>query len=358
MIVQERAGTTIGKTRIMILGGGFGGVYCAKKLEQLMARWNLDIEITLVSRQNFFVFTPMLPQVVSGMIESNHVVVPVRQVLKRSRFYEADVVSIDTEAKQVKLRITEGEETVSDVALGYDQLVVSLGSDTNFASMPHISEFVFTLKNLRDALVLRNHVIDMLERAEIETDEQKRKRLLNFVIVGGGLSGIETAAELNSFLHKVLKYYPGLTVNPSVRCPPFQVTIVQSRDRILPEVNAELAAFTLAKMREQETSIILNSKVIDVRSDSAIIADKQGKHTIIPTETVIWTTGVSANSVLSGIPCEKPATGRLPVDSFLRVKGHNEIWSVGDCAHIIQGLYGEPFPPTAQHALKEAEVAA
>ncbi|HVX01609.1 MAG TPA: NAD(P)/FAD-dependent oxidoreductase, partial [Nitrososphaera sp.] len=370
-----------GGERILILGGGFGGVYCAKRLERLMARHNLDFQITLVSRQNFFVFTPMLPQVISGMIESNHVVVPIRQILKNTRFYEAEVQSIDAVNKKVLIRtgsniddadpntaIANGFEagqgrspygsTMPDlIALEYDHLVICLGSDTNFMCMPEIEDNVFVLKNLKDALVLRNHIIDMLERADIESDGDRRRQMLNFVIVGGGLSGIETAAELNQFLHDVIKYYPSLMAEFSGTIP--KIIVVQSRDRILPEVNSRLAEYASRKLRQEGISIILNSRVTDVAKDHVVILDKKENiKSTIPTETVLWTAGISPNSIIASIPCDKPSSGRLPVDSHLRVQGHQNIWAIGDCAYILDEKNGEQFPPTAQYAIREAELVA
>lgn len=357
-------------------------MYCAKQLERLMARHNLDLQITLVSRQNFFVFTPMLPQIISGMIESNHVVVPIRQILKSTRFYEADVQSIDAANRKVLLRTGDssgnGGATITTngfgggqgsrydsatpdlIALEYDHLVVCLGSDTNFMCMPEIEDHVFVLKTLKDALVLRNHIIDMLERADIEVDDARRRQMLNFVIVGGGLSGIETAAELNQFLRDVIKYYPNLKTTEFSGVIP-KIIVVQSRDRILPEVNSKLAEYTLKKLKQDGISVILNSRVTDVAKDCVAILDKNENNnskSTIPTETVLWTAGISPNSVIASIPCEKPSSGRLPVDSHLRVQGHQNIWAIGDCAYILDEKNGEQFPPTAQYAIREAELVA
>lgn len=338
------------------MGGGFGGIYCAKKLETLIAKRKIDAEITLVSRQNYFVFTPMLPQVISGMIESNHVVVPIRQALKQTKFYEAGVSSIDVRNKKVNVEVNGGEGPSFYLSLEYDHLVVSLGSDTNFLGISNIEDSVFTLKNLKDALVLRNHIIDMLERADIEVDPEKLKQMTNFIVVGGGLSGIETAAELNSFFSKAVKYYPNLKTR--FQKNPISITVIQSRDRILPEINSELASFTLKKLRRDGISVVLDSKVVNVTNGSTKISCKDGRQSIIPANTVIWTAGISPNPITASIPCEKPASGRLPVDSFLRVKGYQNVWAVGDCAYIVHEITGEQFPATAQHALREAEIVA
>lgn len=337
------------KNRILILGGGFAGVYCAKELDK-QARSGSDLQVSLVSKENFFVFTPMLPQVVSGMIESNHIVVPIRQILKNVRFYEADIKRIDVKGKRVIVHVAGNAERV----LEYDQLVISLGGDTNFSKTPHIQNLVFTLKNPKDALVLRNHVIDMLERADIEVDREKRRRLLTFVVVGGGLSGVETAGELNSFFAEVVKYYPN--IEGGLSDVPVRVILLQSKDRILPELDRELAEFTLKELSKSGVQIHLNSRVTDVSADHVEVA-RNGTEFTIPAQTVIWTAGISPNPLVDGIPGVLPDSGRLPTDAFLRVRGLSDLWAIGDCAYISDGN-ATSYPPTAQHAIREAQIAA
>lgn len=345
--------------RILILGGGFGGVYCAKFLEKMGEEQHIPIEISLVNKENFFVFTPMLPQVVSGMIETNHLVVPIRQILTKTRFYETTVESIDYKNKRATLRsnIENDDSGSSQLAIDYDQLVVALGSETNFMDMPQLKDAVFVLKNLRDAIVLRNHVIEMLERADIEQDVEKRKQFLTFVAVGGGLSGAETAGELNGFLHEAVKYYPN--IRKGIKEAPINVIIVQSRDRILPELDTKLAEFTQHHLRKKGVSIILNSRTYNITKDFVEISSDGGKtKSVIPTKTVIWTVGISQNPLLAQIPCEKHASGRLTTDEFLRAKGADNVWTVGDCAHIVDRRSGNPYPATAQHAIREAKTLA
>ncbi|MEO9295988.1 MAG: NAD(P)/FAD-dependent oxidoreductase [Nitrososphaera sp.] len=329
------------RVRVLVLGGGFAGVYCAKKLEKLAPR---GVEVSLVSRENFFVFTPMLPQVVSGAIESNHIVVPIRQIFKKTRFYEAAVESIDVHNKRVVLDLPDDEKMVAE----YDQLVVSLGSDTNFARLPSVeASSVFSLKSLKDALILRNHIIDMLERSDIEPDSEKRSRMLTFVIVGGGLSGSETAGELASFFKQVSRYYPNAGQAISL-------VLVHSRDRLLPELDSDLADFTLGELVRSGVEVHLNSRVIGATPESVQIRSREGEFSI-PTRTIIWTTGVSPSPIVADIPGDgRPESGRLPVDGFMRVLGYDDVWAIGDCAYVAAGRY----PPTAQHAIKEAEIAA
>src|SRR5574337_1294302 len=192
--------------RILVLGGGFAGVECVRKLESYFPNEN-DIQITLVSGDNFFLFTPMLPQVASGTIETRHIVIPVRTLLKKTKFYEVEVKNIDPYGKTVTLSGTKEKRGIS---LHYDYLVLALGSQTNFFGMDQLAKLAYSMKTLNDAVVLRNRAIDMLEQADNETNPILKKSLLTFVIVGGGFAGIETAGELMDLLHDARKYYPNI----------------------------------------------------------------------------------------------------------------------------------------------------
>ena len=193
--------------RILVLGGGFAGIECCLKLESYFKN-NADVEITLVSEDNFMLFTPMLPQVASGTIETRHIVTPIRTLIKKSRFFEAKIKSIDPYGKTVTLY---GTAENRGIQLHYNFLVVALGSQTNFFGMKDVEKNSYTMKTLNDAVVLRNRIIDMLEQAENETDPILRKSLLRFVVVGGGFAGVETAGEINDFVNDVSKYYPHIT---------------------------------------------------------------------------------------------------------------------------------------------------
>jgi NADH dehydrogenase len=195
----------------------------------------------------------------------------------------------------------------------------------------------------------------MLERADITADKTLRARLLNFVVVGGGLSGIETAAELNSFLRKAIKYYPNIDSDSSSTPT---VTIVQSRDRILPEFALTLAEHTLRSLVHDGISVILNSKVVAVENGIATVSDRGGKETAIETATVIWTAGIAPIAVTSCIPGERSSSGRLQVDGHMRVRSQQDIWAIGDCALLTSETSGDPLPATAQYAIREAELVA
>ncbi|MGI0041290.1 MAG: NAD(P)/FAD-dependent oxidoreductase, partial [Nitrosopumilaceae archaeon] len=192
------------KKRILIVGAGFAGIECARKLESYFMN-DLDVDITLVSEDNFFLFTPMLPQVASGMIETRHIIIPIRTLFIKTAFYESKIKNIDPYGKIVTL---EGTNEKRGISLHYDFLVLALGSQTNFFGIEKMEERAYSMKTLNDAVVLRNRVIDMLEQAENENDPILKKSLLTFVIVGAGFAGIETAGELMDLLLDARKYYP------------------------------------------------------------------------------------------------------------------------------------------------------
>ena len=197
------------KKKIVVLGGGYGGVECTQKLEEYF-KDDDDIEIVLISEDNFLLFTPMLPQVAAGMLATRDIVMPIRTIIKKTTFYEGRVKNIDPHGKIVNLWGTDEKRAVS---IHYDFLVVSLGSETNFFGMSDVEKHAYTIKTLNDAMTIRNRVIDMLEHAENESNPILRKSLLTFVLVGGGFAGIETAGELMDLLLDATKYYPKISKN-------------------------------------------------------------------------------------------------------------------------------------------------
>ena len=232
--------------RILILGGGFAGIECCLKLESYF-KHDTSIEITLVSEDNFLLFTPMLPQVASGTIETRHVITPIRSMIKKSKFFEAKIKNIDPYGKTVTLY---GTAENRGVQLHYDFLVVALGSQTNFFGMKDVEENSYTMKTLNDAVALRNRVIDMLEQAENENDPILRKSLLRFVVVGGGFAGVETAGEINDFVSDVSKYYPHITKED------VKVILIESSSKILAGFPESLANFAKTKLEERGVEVL------------------------------------------------------------------------------------------------------
>jgi NADH:quinone reductase (non-electrogenic) len=341
-------------TRILILGGGFAGIEVLRQLQKAFQN-DIGIDITLVSRDNFFLFTPMLPEISSGMIETRHIVTPLRVFCNRAKFYEADVESIDMDNKQVVISHRIGKQTNPiewrSHVLKYDYLVIALGSETNFFGMNEASKQAFTLKSLGDAIVLRNHVINMLEQADIEHEDLNlRTSLLTFVVIGGGFSGVEIVGELNDFVLDSIKHFYHNLEKAKIRR-----VLVNSGARILPEVTEELSEFALQKLRENGIEVILNTRVIDITSQGVKLNDG----TNISTQTIIWAGGGKPPSLLSGLSCEHDKSGRLVTNDFLEVIGHTEsVMALGDCASITDPNTGKSCPPTAQHAIRQGKIAA
>ncbi|MBV8280688.1 MAG: NAD(P)/FAD-dependent oxidoreductase [Candidatus Eremiobacteraeota bacterium] len=323
--------------RIVILGGGFGGVYAAMTLQSL-TRWRRDVDVTLIARENFFLFTPMLPQAATGSIEAHHVVVSLRRVLPRVRVLEAEIESIDLDAHTVTIEHDEGQPH----SVTWDQLIIAVGGETNFFGLPGVAENALTIRTLADAIELRNRVIDMLEQAELEDDPAVRKRLLTVVVAGAGFAGIETAAETDLFMRTAARLYRNIK--------PQDVTtvVVDLQSRILPELSSALASWTQRTLEKRGVLFRLGVGVKSADASGVTLADG----TRIDTNVFVWAGGVSANPLVAKLPIANQR-GRLPVDEYLGVPGHPGVWAVGDSAVVTPPGGGAPYPPTAQHALRE-----
>jgi len=344
------------KTKIVILGGGFAGVECARQLESQFKN-NSKIELLMVSEDNFLLFTPMLPQVASGMIETRHIVLPIRTICKNTKFYEGRVKNIDPYGKLVTLWGTRDRRGIS---IHYDFLVVALGSETNFFGMSDVEKNAYTMKTLNDAVVLRNRVIDMLEQAENETDPILRKSFLNFVVVGGGFAGIETAGELMDLLLDARKHYP------TIQKKDLRVIVLEALGMILPGFNQKLAGFAKDKMVERGIDIRLKTAVtsFDGNEVTTKTVDPTPNDSIddavidsIRTKTLIWTAGVTpVNTIKRSM--FKTNKGKLIINDFLEVPDFPGVFAIGDCALFLDPETQRPFPPTAQIAEAQAKVAA
>jgi len=328
------------RTRVVVLGGGFGGVATARRLERLFAR-DPGVEIALVSKGNSLLFTPMLAEVASSALEARHISAPIRALCPRTRFHRDTAVDVDLDARLVRLA---GGRT-----LPYDHLVLALGAVPSYSGINGLAEHAFTLKSLGDAVALRNHVIEQLERADVEPDEAERQRLLTFVIAGGGFAGTETVAELFDLCHVVLRYYP--RVEPEE----LRFVLVHSRDHILPELGPELRAYALERLRRRGIEFLLERRVAGATAGAISLADG----TEIPTRTVIWTAGNRPHPLPAELGLPVSRAGAVLVDSTLRVEGRDDVWAVGDCARIpVPGVPDAWYPPTAQHALREGKALA
>ena len=337
--------TEVVKVRVVILGGGFGGTGTAQRLEQLFSR-DQSIETTLVSQSNYLLFTPMLAEVASSGLEAQHISAPVRASCPHTGFHRAEVTAIDTSAQVAWVRTGP---SVPSEALSYDHLVLALGSVPNFYELPGLEEHSFSMKTLEDASRLRNHVISLLEHADSEPDEEERRRQLTFVVAGGGFAGTETISELFDLVHSVLRYYP------NIQASELRFALIHPRDRILPELSAELANYALHKLQARGIEFLLNGRVAGATSEGVLLDAGD----LVSTYTLIWTAGNQPNPLLRTIPCERNRAGAVIVDDTLRVSGFDNVWAVGDCAQIPDPDHaGESYPPTAQHAQREGKLVA
>ncbi len=399
-----------GQKHVLILGSGFGGIEVLKRLQKEFGNGknNNNADITLVSRDNFLLFTPMLPEVSTGRIDTRHIVTPVRSFInyrnksKNVSFHEADIESIDLGRKRViishniggpkvlvigniKTDIEQGQQVVQRQqqqeheqqqhqqhqprlasqaqlqeqhqpyrhkhVLNYDYLVIALGSDTNFFGIDSIKQYAFTMEEIDDAIAIRNHVLEMLEQADLEkANTELRKGLLTFVIVGGGFNGIETVGELNDFVRETVKeYYKNIYMTE------IRVVLVNSSDKILEQVDNDLGQWALQKLKTKGVEFILNRQVESATASSVKLDDGQ----TIDTYTIIWSTGVTPSKLIAELDCEHDKHHRIIANNHLELEGYEgTVYAVGDCASVMDPNTGKPYPPTAQHALREAKVAA
>jgi NADH dehydrogenase len=331
------------KKRIVILGGGFAGMRVAEYLEEHLGG---SAFITLVSETNALLFTPMLSEVAGSSLEPSHITTPLRTSLHSTRFIRARVAGIDLAAHRVSLgpgTADTGEEHSEGIP--YDHLVLALGAVSNYLGMANLEKFSFDFKTLLDAIRIRNHVIEMFERADRESDPSLRKAILTFVIAGGGFAGIELAGALNDFARGILADYPSL--HPEE----LSVIVVHSRERILPELTESLAHYAQKRMADRGVAFRLNTRLKDAQPGVVVLSDGE-----IQADTLVWTAGTAPNPLLKSLAVEKDKRGAVVVDRALAVPGHPGTWALGDCAAIRDAKTGKPCPPTAQFALREAEL--
>ena len=329
--------------RVLVLGGGFAGVETARHLEK-RARRRDDVEVWLVSRENFTLFTPLLPEVCSGNLEARHCVTALRGQLRAPSSWAvtAEVEKIDLDAKQVVVMGGDGDLH----RLNYDTLVIALGGETATFGITGITEFTVGMKTLADAFALRNRVIEMLERAELEEDADERRAQLTFVVGGAGFSGVETAGEIEDFVRRVRRrYYPKIAQNE------LSFHIVELKDRVLPEMPAEMGDYAARRLRERGYEIHLGTPMKAVREDGVTV----GEGVFIPTRTVIWTGGVQPSPVVRESGIEVDRAGRAVVDATMATS-RDGVWALGDCALIPNAEEdGAYHAPTAQNAVREAK---
>jgi NADH dehydrogenase len=312
---------------VLIIGGGFAGGYVARLLRGRHA--------TIVSLENFMLYTPLLPEAASGTLEPRHTVVPLRAMCPRADLLLGRAESLDLEARTA---------TVDGRLLRWRDLVVALGAVPRTLPVPGLSEHGLAFKSLADAIYLRNHVLQQLERADGALEEAERLRLLTFVFVGAGYAGVEALAELSDLAEDALRYYPHLG---STRR---RWVLVDAAPRILPEIPPPLGDYAAAELRKRGIEIHVDTTLASVSASEAVL----GNGTRIPTNTLVWTAGVAPNPLLREWRLPLDERGRVEVDELLRVRGHEHVWALGDCARVPNTRSEAPDPPTCQHALRQA----
>ncbi|MDE2571755.1 MAG: FAD-dependent oxidoreductase, partial [bacterium] len=322
--------------RVVVLGGGFGGVNVARALE----RSGEPLDVTLVSRDNYTLFTPMLAEVAAGAIETRHIVEPIRAALRHTRFVLGEVERIDLEARRLSVR---HPLLGTPSTLTFDHLVLALGASPSTFGLPGIEERTLPLKSLDDAIRLRNELIRMLELAEVTVSDEERRRLLCFTVVGGGFTGVEAAGEIQELVDSVISFYPGLE-RAWVR-----VVLLEGGPRLLPELPEPFGASALHMLSRRGVEIVTGDQV--ATADAVGLRLKSGAR--IDAQLIVWSAGAKPAPALAALPVEHARNGTIVVGADLAVAGHPGLWALGDCAAIPKPG-GGTYPPTAQHAIREA----
>jgi NADH:ubiquinone reductase (H+-translocating) len=332
--------------RVVILGGGFGGVTVAQQLEKLLPKLERPVEVTLISQSNYLLFVPMLPSAAAASVGLTNILSPLRELLKRTRIRVETIESVDLAAKTVT---TTHPSSHIEQVLPWDYLVVALGNVVNLARLPGVAQHGLPIKTIGDALQIRNRALAMLEAAENTPDQAERRRMLTFVVAGGGYSGVEVAAELNDYLRDVER-----TSYPVIQPDDVKVILIHSGKRILPEISESLAQFAHRKLVERSVEVRLGARLASATAEQITL--ESGER--IDTQTLIVAIGSAPNPVVQGLglPLER---GRVKVDATLRAPNALPVWALGDCAAVPHPTKsGEACPPTAQFALRQGKTVA
>jgi NADH dehydrogenase len=331
------------KTKVVIVGGGFAGLYAAMYLDKTLARRS-QADVVLISRENFILFTPMLHEVAAGDLQPSDIVNPLRRILRHVKVVEAEVDAIDLRARKVSC-----VAGIRDVRreFEFDHLLLALGSETNFFDMAGVRDWAATMKTLSDAALLHNTMVALLETAALQADAPARRQLLTFVIAGGGFAGVETTGAVNDFIRETARYYPSIAERD------IRVVLIHPDSFLLPELREELGLYTERQLRERRVEILKGVRVVSYDGSIVTLADG----TSISASTLIWTAGVKPSAVIASLSCEKER-GRVRVNEYLAVPGVSGLWAAGDCAAVPDVTTGKLCPPTAQHGLRQGVAAA
>lgn len=333
--------------RIVILGGGFGGVAVAQELIRRLPH-EAHAQITLIARRNFSVFTPMLTEVVGGELDSRHIGAAIRSLVPSINFVEGEVTALDLNARRVTVCLGVAGAGLPDKERQFvaDHLVIALGAVPAYHDMAGLREHSLPIKSLGDAAAIRDRALALLERADTETDPTARRKLLTFVVGGGGYSGVETMAALNGFLRESTRHYSHINQDD------IRAILVHDHDRLLPELGTRLAAYAQRKLTQRGVEIRLNTRVTGAGEGWVQLGDER-----VDTHLLIWTAGVTPNPAIGKLGARLGPHKGLVVDPCLRVPGHPGVWALGDCAEVPRRGKGS-YAPTAQNATREGRLAA
>ncbi|MGH7233314.1 MAG: FAD-dependent oxidoreductase [Nitrospiraceae bacterium] len=328
-------------SRIVIVGGGFAGVQCAKRLRKALSPE--ACEIVLFSRENLMVFYPLLADVAGASVSPDAVAAPLRQMLRHVHCRTEEVQRIDPAASEVEYETYSGHFA----RMPFDHAVIACGAAVNLGQVPGMADHAIPLKSVGDAMTLRFHVIEQLEKAEVCADPERRRWYLSCVVVGGGFSGVEVAGEINDLVRTSARFYGNFSARDVT------VTLIHSRDQILPEVSPTLREFARTKMEKAGVHMVLNTRVVRATSDGVQVEDGR----MIRGATIVCTIGTTMPRLVHLLDTPKSAY-RLLTDPDMRLRGTPNVWAIGDCAHIVNALDGHACPPTGQFAERQGRQAA
>jgi len=331
--------------KILILGGGFGGINVLKTIQNKFKN-EPNIRISIVSKDNYFLYTPMLPQVSSGLIHPSDITIPIRKLCKQAEFYQASISSMDLEQKLVTItRTFDGKVR----ALDYDYLIIALGSNTNFFDNKNIEEHSFVIKTVEDAIAIHDQIIHMLESAAQTSDVDFKKKLMTFTVVGAGFAGVETMGEINYLVRESVKNF-----YPSIGKENISMNLVASEEFILPELGPKLGKDAGKYLRKAGVNVITNTKAVDTGEDFVELDNGEK----IPCMTLIWAAGVVIDPIVSSLKCKHDKSGKLKVGKYLRLTEYENVFALGDCALITNPSTGKAYPPTAQNSIHQSTTVA
>jgi len=329
------------QTKILILGSGFGGINVLKLIQKKFKN-DSNVKISLVGQDNYFLYTPMLPQVTSGLIHPSDITIPIRKLCKQAEFYQATISSIDLEQKLVTITRTFDGKTH---ALYYDYLIIALGSNTNFFDYKNIQKNAFVIKTVEDAIAIHNQIITMFESAAQTSDVNFKKKLMTFTVVGGGFAGVETMGEINYLVRNSVKNF-----YPSIGQENISMNLITSKEFVLSELGPKLGKDAGKYLRKVGVNIITNTHAIDAGEDFVELDNGEK----ISCMTLIWAAGIAIDPVVSSLKCKHDKSGKIIVGKYLRLLEYENVFALGDSALITNPSTGDAYPPTAQNAIHQS----